>query len=234
MWYQIEDVRHPAELGKGTSLHLPHQVGAMHLHRRFGDADIVGNLLVQATRHDMEHDLSLAGTERVETLSEPSQSLITLPSGSVARESRLDSLNKVLVTERFCQELHGTALHCLDGHRHVGVRCDEDDRHLPLCRSKIALKLEAASPRHSHVEYQAGWAVRRIGLQEIGNRRKFAGMQADRPQQPRDRVAKLGIVIDDQHAWSLVKHPESSTKGSGFRSFYAQSGDMNSACCLGG
>src|SRR5262245_38971112 len=85
MWHQIEDVRHPAELGKGTGLHLPHQVGAMHLHRRFGDADIVGNLLVQATGHHMEHDLSLAGTKRVETLSEPSQSPITLPSGSIAR-----------------------------------------------------------------------------------------------------------------------------------------------------
>src|SRR6516165_4988797 len=93
MWRQIEDVGHPAELGKGTSLHLPHEIGAMHLHGRFGDADIVGNLLVQATGHDMEHDLSLAGTERVETLSEASQSLITLPSGSIARESRLDSLN---------------------------------------------------------------------------------------------------------------------------------------------
>src|SRR5262245_57913719 len=98
---QVEDVRHPAELGDGTSLHLPHQVGAMHLHRRFGDADIVGDLLVQATGHDMEHDLSLAGTELVETLPEPSQSLITLPSGSIARESRLDSFNEVLVTERF-------------------------------------------------------------------------------------------------------------------------------------
>src|SRR5262252_7785878 len=80
MWHQFEDVRHPAELGKGTSLHLPHQVCAMHLHRRFGDAHIVSNLLVQATGHHMEHDLSLAGTERVETLPEPSQSLITLPS----------------------------------------------------------------------------------------------------------------------------------------------------------
>src|SRR6516225_302475 len=175
-WYQIEDARHPTKLRNGTSLHLPHQVRAMHLHCRFGDADIVGNLLVQATGHHMEHDLALAGTELVETLSEPSQGLITLPSGSIARDSRLDSLNEVLVAERFCQELHSTALHCLDGHRHIGVRCDEDDGHLPLRRGKVALKLEAASPRHSHVEYQASRAVPRIGFQEIRNRRKFSGM----------------------------------------------------------
>jgi hypothetical protein len=78
---------------------------------------------------------------------------------------------------------------------------------LPVRRRKVALKLETASPRHSHVEYQASRAIRRIGLQEIRNRRKFPGMQADRAQQPRDRVAKLGIVIDDQYAWGLVANP---------------------------
>ena len=42
----IEEVRHPAELGKRTCVHLPHQVHAMNLHRGFGDADIVGNLFI--------------------------------------------------------------------------------------------------------------------------------------------------------------------------------------------
>ena len=59
--FHIEDVSHPAELGKSTRLHLSHQVGAMHLHCTLREADIVGNLFVQATRHDMEHDLTLAG-----------------------------------------------------------------------------------------------------------------------------------------------------------------------------
>src|SRR5215475_11115569 len=167
MWHQIEDVRHPAELGKGTSLHLPHQVGAMHLHRRFGDADIVGNLLVQATGRDLNHDLTLAGGERVETLSEPSQRLFTLPSGPIASKSGLDSFNEILITERFCQELHGAALHRLHCHRDIGVRRYEDDRHLPVRRGKVALKLETASPWHSHVEYKASRATRGIGVQEI-------------------------------------------------------------------
>ena len=42
----VEEVRHPAELGKRTSPHLPHHVGAMHLHRRFGDSNVVSNLFV--------------------------------------------------------------------------------------------------------------------------------------------------------------------------------------------
>jgi hypothetical protein len=44
--HQLEDIRHSAELGKRTGLHLPHQVRAMHLHSGFSDADMVGNLFV--------------------------------------------------------------------------------------------------------------------------------------------------------------------------------------------
>ena len=44
--FYIEDVRHPAELGKRARLHLSHQVGAMHLYCSLRDADIVGYLFV--------------------------------------------------------------------------------------------------------------------------------------------------------------------------------------------
>src|SRR5215472_1476357 len=137
----IEGVRHPAKLGKRTRLHLPHQVGAMHLHRGFGDADIVGNLLVQATGHNMEHDVTLAGAERVETFPERSQCPFTLPTGTIASEAGLNGVKQILITERLCEELYSATLHRLHGHRHVGVRCDEDDRHLPVRSSKVALKL---------------------------------------------------------------------------------------------
>src|SRR5262245_16103919 len=155
----------------------------------------------------MEQDLTLTGAECVETLPERSQGPITLPSARIAGQSGCDRLNEILITERLCQKLYGAALHRLHGHRDVGVRCDKDNRHLPICRGKVALKLKTTSPRHSHVEYEAGRAVRGIALQEIRNGRKFLGMQADCPQQPPDRGAKLGIIIDDQHAWSIVTHP---------------------------
>ena len=87
------------------------------------------------------------------------------------------------------------------------MRCDEDDRHLPVRRGKVPLKLKAASPRHSNVEHQASRAVREVGIQKLGNRRKLLGMQADRPQQTSNRVAKLGIVIDNQDAGVRVTHP---------------------------
>jgi hypothetical protein len=33
----------------------------MHLHRGFGDADIVGDLFAQATARDLNRDLTLSG-----------------------------------------------------------------------------------------------------------------------------------------------------------------------------
>ena len=80
----------------------------MHLHRRLGDSDIVGDLFVEATRHDMEHDLTLAGAERVEALPERSRCPFTLPAGTIASEAGLDSVKKILITERLCEELYRT------------------------------------------------------------------------------------------------------------------------------
>src|SRR5215469_5416418 len=107
----------------------------------------------------MEHDFTLAGTETVETLPKCSQRSIALPPSTIASESGLDGLNEILISERFCQELYGTTFHRLHGHRDVGVRCDENDRHLPVRRGKVTLKFKTASSRHSHVEYQASRAV---------------------------------------------------------------------------
>ena len=120
---------------------------------------------------------------------------------------RPDGIKEVLITERLCEELYGTALHRLYGHRNVAMRRDEDSRHLPVRRGKVALKLKTASPRHSNVEHQASRAVWRGSIEKIGNRRKLLDMQADGPQQTRNRVAKLGIVIDDQDAGVRAAHP---------------------------
>jgi hypothetical protein len=148
----------------------------MHFHRGLGDADIVGGLLVQATSHDMEHDLTLARGECVETLPEPSHCPITIPTGLIASEAGLDSVKEVLITERLCEELYRTTLHRLHRHWYVGVRCNEDDRHLSVRSGEVALKLKTASPGHSYVEHQASRTIRRIGLEKIGNRRKLSGM----------------------------------------------------------
>jgi hypothetical protein len=75
-----------------------------------------------------------------------------LPTGTIASEAGFNGVKQILITERLCEELHGAALHRLYSRRHVRVRCDEDDRHLPVRSSKVTPKLKTASPRHSHVE----------------------------------------------------------------------------------
>src|SRR5262249_4675184 len=126
-WCQLKDIRHSTELGKRTSLHLPHQVGAMHLHCRFSDANIVRDLLIEAACRNLDHDLTLAGAERRETLLKPSQCLVALPVSTIARKASFYSVKEFLITEWFCEKLNCTALHRLHGHRDVGVRCNEDD-----------------------------------------------------------------------------------------------------------
>jgi hypothetical protein len=84
----------------------------MHLHCRFCDAHVAGNLFVEATGRHLGHDLALAGAESVETLLERTQGLISLPTGSVAGKAGLDSVEAILVTERFCDEFYGPLIAC--------------------------------------------------------------------------------------------------------------------------
>jgi len=82
----------------------------MHLHRRFGDADLVRNLFVEAPGGGLDHDLALAWAERVEAFPECSQGLVALPAGTIAREPGRDRIEEILIAERFCQELDGTVI----------------------------------------------------------------------------------------------------------------------------
>src|ERR1700751_4218599 len=103
-WCQLENIRHSAELRKRTGLHLPHKMGAMYLHRRFADADIVGNLFVQATGRDLNHNLTFAGADPLEALTERTQGPSTPGRSTIGTEPRLDGIQEVLIAERFCQE----------------------------------------------------------------------------------------------------------------------------------
>src|SRR5262245_51515377 len=73
--HQLKLVGHSAELRKRTGPHLLHGPAAMHLHRGFGDADIVSNLFAQTATRDLNHDFALPGAERPEPLPQGSQLL---------------------------------------------------------------------------------------------------------------------------------------------------------------
>ena len=123
-------------------------------------------------------------------------------------------IEEILIAERFCQELDGASLHRPHSHRNVAVRSYEDHRKVSVRRGKLTLEIEATSPWHSHVHHQAGWTFRsRIGAQIFGDTRKLPTFQSNGSQQAPYRVAKLGVIIDDQdtgvrvHSAPRVKGP---------------------------
>src|SRR4051794_33863954 len=144
----------------------------MHLHGGFGNADIAGNLFAKAAVRDLNHDLALPWAQRVEASPEGGQAFFSLTSGAIAREAELNGVEELLIAERLRKELDGPALHCLHRHRDVAVPCDEDDWEFPVRRGKLALKIKTALPRQPDVEDQAGGAIRRAGLEIVGNGRK--------------------------------------------------------------
>src|SRR5882672_9921321 len=144
----------------------------MHLHGGFGNADIAGNLFAKAAVRDLNHDLALPGAQRLEAFPEGGQSSFILPPSAIAREAEPNGVEEILITERLGQELNGTTLHRLHRHRDVAVPCDEDDWKVPVRRSELALKLETALPRQSHVKDQTTGAIWRIDLEKVGNGRK--------------------------------------------------------------
>jgi hypothetical protein len=99
------------------------------------------------------------------------------PDGRDRARGRSRQRRGVLIRARFREELHGSALHRLHGHRNVAVGCDEDDPELPVRRGTLALKLETALP--------CGQTLRFVANEENGSStsdgtfRVFAGLRSD-------------------------------------------------------
>src|SRR5262249_30332530 len=154
---------------------------------RFGDADVSGDLLAQATARDLDHDLALARGQRLEAFLERPEISFLLAARTIAREADLNGVEEILVAEWLGQELDGAALHRLHAHRNIAVPRDEDDRDIPVRRRQLALQIEAALTRQSDVEHQAGGAVRRGRSEKVGNGGKRLNIETERSQQPSDR-----------------------------------------------
>src|SRR3954452_7513031 len=169
----------------------------MHLHCGFGNADMARNLFAKAAVRDLNHDLALPGAQRREAFPEGGHGFLILPPSAITREAELNGVKELLITKRLRKELNGTTLHRLHRHRDVAVPCDEDDWDFSVRRGELALKIKTALPRKPDVEDQAGGAIQRIGLEKVGNGRKYVSIQAERSQQTPNRCAKVRIVIND-------------------------------------
>src|SRR5262252_8332018 len=125
----------------------------MHFYGDFADADVVGDLFVEATNHHQGHYLSLAWGKSLEACPQPCDHLFVLQPRAISREALLNRVQQVLITERLGQKLDRSSLHRLDGHRDVPVSRDEDDRNVDVRRRELSLKIETASPRQPDIEH---------------------------------------------------------------------------------
>src|ERR1700676_3446195 len=178
----------------------------MHLHGGFGKADIARNLLAKAAVRDLNHDLALPGPQRLEAFPEGGQSFLILPPSAITREAELNGVEELLITKRLRKELNGATLHRLHRHRDVAVSGDEDDWEFLARGGELALKIKTALTGQSHVENQAGGAIRRIGFEKGGNGSKQVSIQAERSQQTPNRCTKVRIVINDQDGGVCIGH----------------------------
>jgi hypothetical protein len=87
-------------------------------------------------------------------------------------------VEKILVTERLGEKLDGARLHRLNGHRDVAIPGDKNDgEHYPCC-CEVALEIEPAPPRQSHIHNKANWAIRLLSPQILTDRVEQSGRQA--------------------------------------------------------
>ena len=76
----------------------------------------------------------------------------------------------------------------------------------PVRRGELALQIEAALPRQSDIEHEAGGAIGRIGVEEVGNGPKQLNIDVERSQQTPDRGSEVRIVVDDQDGGVCGRH----------------------------
>src|SRR5579862_2414396 len=141
----------------------------MHFNGGFGDSDISGNLLVQPSSRDFNHDLAFSWAQQLEALSNCLDRLLVLDPGAITFEPDVNRVYQVLVTKWLGQKFDGATFHRSHRHGYVAVPRDEDDRDVDVRSIQFALEIETTSPRQPNVEHKASRALRAIGLKEIGD-----------------------------------------------------------------
>src|SRR5580700_737308 len=100
----------------------------MDLHGDLAGSEIKGYLLIEHARNHQTHDLALACSKRVVSFSQFGELTVLLASCPVALQSQMDSVQQVLVAERFGQKLHRARFHGFHRHGYISMTGYEDDR----------------------------------------------------------------------------------------------------------
>src|ERR1700737_1917417 len=79
---------------------------------------------------------------------------------------------------------------------------DENDGNPNARIRQLALKVQTADARKSHIQNKATWFVRPLAAQELLRRPEGLGTQANRLQHALDGRTHQGIVINDEYCRS--------------------------------
>src|SRR5262249_23145542 len=121
------------------------------------------DLFVQQPGHHECQDLALALRQRFVPPSQPRQIRPLTSSRAVTINRLLNSVEELLVTKRFREEVYRAGLQGLHRHWNVTMRGDEHDLDRWIRMGKLTLKIETAHSRESHVQDKAARCVRPLG-----------------------------------------------------------------------
>src|SRR5712672_2506621 len=138
----------------------------MNLHRDFGNAHLVRDLLVYETVRDIFHRLLLPRRERVEARAQVRQLLLFVTLLARTSDRAGYRVQQILVAQRLGQEIDRAGLERSHGHGHIAVSGHEYDRDVDLLPDQLGLKVEAAPAGHADIEKQTARRGGKLGLQQ--------------------------------------------------------------------
>src|SRR5262249_7082867 len=194
---RMNDRGHPDEVGHGFGAHLFHHAGPVHLHGLLADAELPGDLLVEAPGHDEFEDFGFALREVGQALLELARANPVALFGDVPFQGSAHGVEQLLRAVRLRQEIHGAGPHRPDTHGNAAVAADEDDRQRPVTGRDGVLEVEAGDPGHADVEHEARGSAAQWILEEVSARREGLHFVSGRPQEPREALENGHVIVDD-------------------------------------
>src|ERR1700689_157599 len=118
------------------------------------------------------------------------------------------------VAKWFRQKLDGSALHGPDGHWHIAVARDEDDRHVSSIGGQAFLQIETIQIGEGHVEHPATRPRRARARQEFPGGRESLNLPSLESQQRLKRFTHRNVVVNYEHRWCQVWHRQQYPRSS--------------------
>ena len=190
---------HSDEIGERSGLHFLHNSRAMNLDGSLADAQFIGDDLVWFSGNHQIKDFAFALCEFIESARNFGVLLLRFASNLIGGKRFMNAVQQFLVAKRFLDKVHSTFLHGFDGHWHIAVTGNENNRQLVAAFDEYLLKFQTSESRHSDIKDQAAWPLFGDLLKKFIRRGENFVRKTDRLHQRLHRDANRGIVIDDKY-----------------------------------